>query len=326
MRKTIGLLATVSLIGGLAATQSAVAQGGCGAVTFASSVTSQFPEASNACLDIATREGKQYAHFKGEIVSVSGSQVRARFKLPNGQYSQTYAFTPKSSSRIKIAGQTYRFSELQKGQELDLYVPPDRWEFEVPETESFAAAPTVETYRVTTVTVGALPHTASEVPLVGLLSVVLFDAGYRSSQARVFRKDLLDRVDSKVDAVEHDVEVHLVEAQHAALRVEIVSSHVDRHHVRLLLAILAAARELEAAVLAAARREPLIEENGLDRCERDRPAMHVPHRARQRIAVARRAHDPTFDRAGARVVSHRDRDIQREEHHRGDHCADDGEY
>ncbi len=176
MKNTMGLLASLTLIGGLAATQSALAQGGCGAVTFTGPVASQFPEAPNACLDIATREGKQYAHFKGEIVSVSGSQVRARFKLPNGQYSQTYAFTPKSGSRVKIAGQTYRFSELQKGQELDVYIPPDRWEFEVPETENFAAAP-VETYRVTTVTVGSLPHTASEVPTVGLLSVVLLALG-----------------------------------------------------------------------------------------------------------------------------------------------------
>jgi len=101
----MGLLATVSLIGGLALTQSALAQGGCGAVTFTGPVASQFPEASNACLDIVTRENKQYAHFKGEIVSVSGSQVRARFKLPNGQYSQTYAFTPKSGSRVRIAGE-----------------------------------------------------------------------------------------------------------------------------------------------------------------------------------------------------------------------------
>ncbi len=177
MRKTIGLLATVSLIGGLARNAVRTGARGVRRGDFHGPVTSQFPEASNACLDIATREGKQYAHFKGEIVSVSGSQVRARFKLPNGQYSQTYAFTPKSGSRVKIAGQTYRFSELQKGQELDLYVPPDRWEFEVPETESFAAAPTVETYRVTTVTVGSLPHTASEVPLVGLLSVVLLALG-----------------------------------------------------------------------------------------------------------------------------------------------------
>jgi hypothetical protein len=177
MKNTMGLLVSLAFVGGLAATQSALAQGGCGAVTFTGPVASQFPEASNACLDIATREGKQYAHFKGEIVSVSGSQVRARFKLPNGQYSQTYAFNPKSGSRVRIAGQSYRFSELQKGQELDIYVPPDRWEFDVPETENFAAAPTVETYRVTTVTFGSLPHTASEVPLVGLLSAMLLALG-----------------------------------------------------------------------------------------------------------------------------------------------------
>jgi hypothetical protein len=177
MKNTIGLLASLTLVGGLAATQSALAQAGCGAVTFTGPVASQFPEASNACLDIVTREGKQYAHFKGEIVGVSGSKVRARFKLPNGQYSQTYAFTPKSGARVRIAGQSYRLSELQKGQDLDLYVPPDRWEFDIPETDNFAAAPTVETYRVTTVTVGSLPHTASEVPTIGLLSVVLLALG-----------------------------------------------------------------------------------------------------------------------------------------------------
>jgi hypothetical protein len=177
MKTTMGLLASLTLIGGLAATQSALAQGGCGAVTFTGPVASQFPEAANACLDIATREGKQYAHFKGEIVSVSGSQVRARFQLPNGQYSQTYAFNPTSSSRISIAGRSLRYSELQKGQTLDVYIPPDRWEFQVPATETFAAAPTVEVFRITTVTRGTLPKTASPVPMLGLLSVVLVALG-----------------------------------------------------------------------------------------------------------------------------------------------------
>jgi hypothetical protein len=179
MRITMGLLASFTLIGGLAATQSALAQGGCGAVTFTGTVAAQFPEARNACLDIVTREGKQYAHFKGEIVSVRGSEVRARFHLPNDQYSQTYAFTPKSSARVNIAGRTYRYSELQKGQTLDVYIPPDQWEFVVPETESFAAAPAaqVDTFRVTTVTVGTLPKTASPVPMFGLLSVVLVALG-----------------------------------------------------------------------------------------------------------------------------------------------------
>ena len=182
MRSTMGLLASLTLIGGMAATPSAVAQGGCGDVTFTGSIATQFPEAKNACLGIETRNGEQFAHFKGEIVSVRGQEVRAKFKLPDGSYSKTYAFTPKSSSRININGATYRYSDLTPGQELDVYVPPSRWEFNVPEsqsggTETLAAAPSVEVFRVTTVTLPSLPSTASSVPFVGALAVMLLGLG-----------------------------------------------------------------------------------------------------------------------------------------------------
>jgi hypothetical protein len=180
MRKAIGLLASVTLFGGLAATQSVLAQGGCPGVNFTGPVASQLPEARDACLEMVTKNGQQLAHFKGEIVDVRGGEVRARFKLPSGQYSKTYAFRPDSATRVNINGQRYRFSELQKGQELDVYLPPDRWEFDIPETENFAAAPPSEVVRITTITVAAaptLPKTASSVPLVGALSVALLALG-----------------------------------------------------------------------------------------------------------------------------------------------------
>jgi hypothetical protein len=180
MEKTIGLLASLTLIGGLAATQSALAQGGCGDINFTGDIGSRFPEAKNACLDMVNKNGQEFAHFKAEIMGVSGNQVRARFKLPNGQYSQTYAFTPQSGSRINIAGQRYRFNELSRGQELDVYLPPDRWEFDLPASDNFAAAAPADVVRVTTITVAAapsLPRTASSVPLVGALSVVLLSLG-----------------------------------------------------------------------------------------------------------------------------------------------------
>ena len=177
MRTAIGVLASVTLFGGPA--HFALAQGGCGAVNFTGPVASQFPQARDACLELVTRNGQQFAHFKGEIVGVSGNQVRARFKLPNGQYSQTYAFTPQSGARVNINGTRYRFNELSRGQELDVYLPPDRWEFEVPETENFAAAAPAEVVRITTITRASptLPKTASSVPLVGALSVVLLALG-----------------------------------------------------------------------------------------------------------------------------------------------------
>jgi hypothetical protein len=180
MKKTMGLLASLTLFAGMAATQSAFAQGGCGDISFTGEIGTRFPEAKNACLDMVNKNGQEFAHFKAEIMGVSGNQVRARFKLPNGQYSQTYAFTPQSGSRINIAGQRYRFNELSRGQELDVYLPPDRWEFDVPASDNFAAAAPAEVVRITTITVASaatLPHTASSVPLVGLLSVALLALG-----------------------------------------------------------------------------------------------------------------------------------------------------
>jgi hypothetical protein len=176
------LLASLTLFGGLAATQSAMAQGGCGDITFTGEIGTRFPEAKNACLDMINKNGQQFAHFKAEIMGVQGSQVRARFKLPNGQYSQTYAFNPDPSSRININGTRYRFNELSRGQELDVYLPADRFEFDVPQTESFASAAPADVVRITTITVAAapartLPKTASSVPLVGALSVVLLALG-----------------------------------------------------------------------------------------------------------------------------------------------------
>ena len=136
MRKTIGLLASATLLGGVIATHSALAQGGCAGVNFTGPVATQFPQVRDACLEMVTRNGQQFAHFKGEIVGVSGNQVRAHFKLPNGQYSQTYSFAPSAGTRVNINGTRYRFSELTRGQQMDIYLPPDRWEFEVPETEN----------------------------------------------------------------------------------------------------------------------------------------------------------------------------------------------
>ena len=68
----------------------------------------------------------------------------------------------------------------------------------------------------------------------------------------------------EVGAVEHDVERRLAVLEHAALRAEVVGAHVHGHDLGLLVAGLVVAGEPEAAVAAAARREPLVEVHGLD--------------------------------------------------------------
>jgi hypothetical protein len=179
MRKTMSLLAALSLTGGLASAPSALAQGGCGDVTFTQQVLSQFPSAPEACQDIVTKDGRQFAHFKGEIVGTRQGQVRARFQKPDGQFTDTYTFTPPAGARANIQGRNMRFSELSRGQELNIYLPPDRFEFNVPETESFASAPPTQIVRITAITraPAALPTTGSSIPLVGVLSLALLGLG-----------------------------------------------------------------------------------------------------------------------------------------------------
>lgn len=151
------------------------AQGNCGNIEFTEAISSQFPDAKDACLGVVERDGKQYAKFEARIVRVQGSRVEAEFKLPNGEYGKTVAFTPPSSARVRIAGTSYRYRDLSPGQELDVYLPPDRWEIAVPQEPDFATAQAVEEVELTepSETLAALPSTAGRLPWATVLGVAL---------------------------------------------------------------------------------------------------------------------------------------------------------
>ena len=77
-----------------------LAQGNCGNIVFGEAITSQFPNARNACLGVVTREGREFAHFQARIRNVRAGQVEAEFKLPDGTWGRPAAFTPASDGRV----------------------------------------------------------------------------------------------------------------------------------------------------------------------------------------------------------------------------------
>jgi hypothetical protein len=163
----------------LAWAQPSMAQGNCGNIQFSGDILRQLPQARNACLEVVTREGQQYAHFNARVIRVQGNTVEAEFKLPDGTYASPVAVTPNPDSRVKIQGRTYRYRDLSRGQELDVYVPPDRWEIVVPtdpEVE-FVAATTVTTFAIAQ-PAPSLPRTASPLPLLGALGGLLTALGF----------------------------------------------------------------------------------------------------------------------------------------------------
>jgi hypothetical protein len=179
MRLLTYIAATAVLLG-LSWSQWSFAQERCGDIAFSADINNRFPNARNACVGIVERGGKPYAHFQARIVAVRGNTVEAQFKAPDGTYSKTIAFTPPSDARVKIQGRSYRYGELTRGQELDVYLPPDRWEIEVARDADpnvdFLTAQQVEPVPLTEPTTqlaAALPATAGALPFLALLGTLL---------------------------------------------------------------------------------------------------------------------------------------------------------
>jgi hypothetical protein len=182
--KNSSIIGAASVLLALSWTQATPAQGNCADIQFTGPIAREFPNARDACLGVVTRDGRQFAHFQARVTNVRGNTIQAEFKLPDGTYGREISYTPDPEARVRIAGRTYRYRDLARGQELDVYLPPDRWEVAVqsdPEV-SFAAAPTVVFVTVaqpaTTVAANTLPRTGSLVPLVGALGGLLTVLGF----------------------------------------------------------------------------------------------------------------------------------------------------
>ena len=181
----------LALAGALMATamaQPAMAQAdmattaSCDNIEFTSRVLNQLPNAKDYCLEVALRDNKLYAHFATEFVRRSGSDVVLRFKTPDGSLSDPIEITPPEGQRVNIEGRDVRLRDLNRGDEIDIWLPHDRFEVAFHETqEDFTAAPTVTTYAATTVeeepAPAALPSTASVMPLLGLLGALFATIG-----------------------------------------------------------------------------------------------------------------------------------------------------
>lgn len=176
MKKHVAMSSVAVLLLVASWSQVASAQAGCGDIVFTGDIARQFPNAKNACLDVITKEGQPYAHFAARITRVRGNTVEAEFKQPDGTYTRPISFTPDPNARIRIAGQSYRYRDLTRGQELDVYLPPDRWALAVPEEEEvFLTARTITLVELEEPSPGlaALPRTGSPLTAIALLGGLL---------------------------------------------------------------------------------------------------------------------------------------------------------
>lgn len=194
LKALIGAFVTSGVI--VLAAPSAVAQTtySCDEITFTGRVLSNFPDANRYCREVVEKNGEMYAHFTAEFVRRSGNQVELRFKNAAGGYHDENLWVDvPDGQRVKINGRNLYVRQLERGDELDIYLPSDRWEVAHYDShEEFAAAPAVTTYEIVDEPddMGGssyLPSTASPMPLIGLLGGLFTSLGAGLAWLRIRR-------------------------------------------------------------------------------------------------------------------------------------------
>jgi hypothetical protein len=144
----------------------------CDDITWSAAVTDQYPNIDDACNAVTMKNGEMYARVEVELQRVRGNNLTFRLLNRDGSSGGVYTQNVGNSWRATIDGRQYRARDLNRGQRLNVYMPPDRWaviheDVDGPDIEDaipLAAAP-------------MLPKTASQWPLVGTLGAGLLLMG-----------------------------------------------------------------------------------------------------------------------------------------------------
>ena len=133
----------------------------------------RFPDLLGACEAVVEMNGGLYGQFRAVVRRASSRSVT--LYLPATDH--TFKVDPKSDARVLIGKRKVRPRDLQRGQEIRIYLSASQ--FARPNVEEVAMVTESEViipHRVETV--AALPTTASNWPAFGLASLVLLGTGF----------------------------------------------------------------------------------------------------------------------------------------------------
>lgn len=153
----------------------------CQNVEFSDEVMQKFPRVREACLDVIDRQGQLMAVFKADLLKVTGNKVRIRAQLPGGGKAEPQTVQVPPERRVLVDGKKYRVGELSVGQQLTVYARVDEPMAAIEPAETsdpIQFVPIeVEPIRVANAEPPAMPATASDLPLLGLLGTFLVCIG-----------------------------------------------------------------------------------------------------------------------------------------------------
>jgi len=100
----------------------------CADLSWQAQIVARYPRIAAACQEVVVSNSVHYARFTGELMRVNrDGSVSFDFKDRDGKsLGKATTLQPADSQRAVIEGRAYRFSELNPGQQLSLYVPETR--------------------------------------------------------------------------------------------------------------------------------------------------------------------------------------------------------
>jgi len=135
----------------------------CADLNWSAEVLAQNPDIAAMCQTVYEKDGRLFAKTSIEVVRVRGNTMTFRPKHIDGTLGDSRRVTLDSSWRAEIGGRQYRASDLMRGQNLNVYLPEDRFALAVVDADGPDEADFMDIEDAT-----EMPTTASPLFLVGL--------------------------------------------------------------------------------------------------------------------------------------------------------------
>lgn len=142
------------------ATESSVA---CADLNWSAEVLAMNPDIAQSCQTVYEKGGELYAKVTVEVVRVRGNRMTFRPLHTDGSMGDSRSIQLDSAWRADIGGRSYRASDLMRGQQLNVYMPQDRFALAVEDADGPDAADLI----VIEEEVVEMPTTASPLFLIG---------------------------------------------------------------------------------------------------------------------------------------------------------------
>ncbi len=158
----------------------------CERVEFSPEVLARFPNIRNACLDVINRDGQSFAVVRANLVRVTPRRMTVRVQLPDGTQSNTMGINVASNERVNVGGRMVPVGDLAVGQTISAYINVNDPGIAVASEDTtgpveftpITAEPEPEPAAVAEAAPAPeMPKTASNLPLVGTLGILLLAVG-----------------------------------------------------------------------------------------------------------------------------------------------------